>query len=99
MTGSIFTELKLLLGVAPGNYQYLQSPPESNYQGQYKEKQVEKQAGREKGASMVEYALLIVLIAIVAMVALALLGDNIAQLFTNVGSQIPGGGSSGTVAP
>lgn len=54
---------------------------------------------KEKGASMVEYALLVVLIAIVAMVTLAILGDNIAQLFQNVGDQIPGGGSGGTVAP
>lgn len=56
-------------------------------------------SSRERGASMVEYALLIVLIAIVAMVALALLGDNIAQLFTNVGNEIPGGGSGGTTPP
>jgi pilus assembly protein Flp/PilA len=52
----------------------------------------------EKGASMVEYALLVVLIAIVAMIALALLGQNIAQLFQNVGDQIPGGATT-TIAP
>lgn len=49
---------------------------------------------KDRGASMVEYALLIVLIAIVAMVALSILGDNIAQLFTNVGNEIPGGGTT-----
>jgi pilus assembly protein Flp/PilA len=52
----------------------------------------------EKGASMVEYALLVVLIAIVAMIALALLGQNISQLFQNVGDQIPGGATT-TIAP
>ena len=42
----------------------------------------------DTGASMVEYALLIVLIAIVALVAVALVGDNIAALFQRTASEL-----------
>ena len=40
----------------------------------------------EKGASMVEYALLVVLIAIIAIVAIALAGENVSQAFSNIAS-------------
>ena len=40
----------------------------------------------EKGASMVEYALLVVLIAIVALVAVTLAGDAVSETFSEIGS-------------
>jgi len=40
----------------------------------------------EKGASMVEYALLVVLIAIVALVAVSLAGDEVSQTFSEIAS-------------
>ncbi|CAN5787884.1 hypothetical protein BH18ACT6_BH18ACT6_13410 [soil metagenome] len=44
----------------------------------------------ERGASMVEYALLVVLIAIIAIVAIRLAGDNVSSTFSNVGTQLSG---------
>jgi pilus assembly protein Flp/PilA len=40
----------------------------------------------EKGASMVEYALLVVLIAIIAIVAVAIAGENVSTAFSNIAS-------------
>jgi Flp pilus assembly pilin Flp len=40
----------------------------------------------EKGASMVEYALLVVLIAIVALVAVQLAGNEVSETFSEIGS-------------
>jgi Flp pilus assembly pilin Flp len=40
----------------------------------------------EKGASMVEYALLVVLIAIVALVAVQLAGTEVSETFSEIGS-------------
>lgn len=40
----------------------------------------------EKGASMVEYALLVVLIAIVALVAVSLAGDEVSGTFSEIAS-------------
>ena len=40
----------------------------------------------EKGASMVEYALLVVLIAIVALVAIRLAGNEVSSTFSEIGS-------------
>lgn len=42
----------------------------------------------DRGAAMVEYALLVALIAVVAMVALQLLGSNISSNFSTVDSTI-----------
>jgi pilus assembly protein Flp/PilA len=42
----------------------------------------------DKGASMVEYALLIVLIAIVALIAITLAGDAVSETFSEVGSAL-----------
>ncbi len=42
----------------------------------------------EKGASMVEYALLVVLIAIVALVAVRLAGTEVSQVFSNIASEL-----------
>ena len=40
----------------------------------------------EKGASMVEYALLVVLIAIIAIVAVSLAGESVSEAFSNIAS-------------
>ena len=40
----------------------------------------------EKGASMLEYALLVVLIAIIAIVAISIAGDNVSTAFSNIAS-------------
>jgi pilus assembly protein Flp/PilA len=45
-------------------------------------------AGSERGASLVEYALLVALIAIVCLVAIAFLGSSASTRFSNVGSAV-----------
>jgi pilus assembly protein Flp/PilA len=40
----------------------------------------------EKGASMVEYALLVILVAIVALIAVTLVGDQTSTLYSEIGS-------------
>jgi pilus assembly protein Flp/PilA len=40
----------------------------------------------EKGASMVEYALLVVLIAIIAILAIRLAGNQVSNAFSEIGS-------------
>ena len=42
----------------------------------------------EKGASMVEYALLVVLIAIVALVAIRLAGTEVSETFGDIASNL-----------
>ncbi len=42
----------------------------------------------EKGASMVEYSLLVVLIAIVALVAVQLAGNEVSETFSEIGSAL-----------
>ena len=42
----------------------------------------------EKGASMVEYGLLVVLIAIVALVAVATSGDELSESFSEIASTL-----------
>jgi len=42
----------------------------------------------ERGASMVEYGLLLALIAVVAIAALKTLGGNVSSKFTSVGNSI-----------
>lgn len=44
----------------------------------------------ERGAAMVEYALLVALIAIVALTALQLLGSNVSASFSTIDSTIVG---------
>ncbi len=44
----------------------------------------------EQGASLVEYALLVALIAIAAIVAVRTLGTNLNTTFTEIGNSIPG---------
>jgi pilus assembly protein Flp/PilA len=43
---------------------------------------------REEGQGLVEYALILVLVAIVVIVILALLGPAIANIFSNIVSQV-----------
>lgn len=42
----------------------------------------------EEGATMVEYGLLVALIALVALTAVQTLGSNISTLFSNVGNSL-----------
>ena len=42
----------------------------------------------EKGASMVEYALLVVLIAIIALVAISLAGSNVSSAFSTIATSL-----------
>jgi pilus assembly protein Flp/PilA len=49
-----------------------------------------ERARTERGASMVEYALLVGLIAVVAVVAISLLGGGIAGLFSNANTCVGG---------
>jgi pilus assembly protein Flp/PilA len=44
----------------------------------------------DRGATMVEYGLLVALIAVVVAVTAATLGDNIAQLFQDVADSVAG---------
>lgn len=46
--------------------------------------------GNERGASMVEYALLVVLIAIIAIAAIRLAGDQVASTFDTIASSLGG---------
>jgi len=47
----------------------------------------------ERGAALVEYALLLALIAVVCIVALQVLGTQAAEKFSTIGSQISAAGS------
>lgn len=42
----------------------------------------------ERGASMVEYGLLLALIAVIAIVAVKLVGENVSSKFSNVASEL-----------
>ena len=44
----------------------------------------------EKGASMVEYALLVVLIAIIAIVAVSIAGQNVSKAFSTIAGSLGG---------
>jgi pilus assembly protein Flp/PilA len=44
----------------------------------------------EDGASMVEYALLVVLIAIIAIVAVQIAGENVSTVFSSVAQSLGG---------
>ena len=47
-----------------------------------------KLATREEGATMVEYGLMVALIAVVCIVAVTLLGANIATIFNDVAGKV-----------
>jgi len=48
---------------------------------------------KEDGQAMVEYGLIIALIAVAVIATLVFLGPQIAQLFTDVGKKLPAAGS------
>jgi len=54
------------------------------------EKQIEaaQQEQEQEGATMIEYALLVALIAIIALAAVRYLGNNVSKQFSNVSSII-----------
>ena len=52
------------------------------------EKQVEAVQQEQEGATIVEYALLVALIAIIALAAVRYLGNNVSKQFSNVSSLI-----------
>lgn len=54
---------------------------------------VRKFFGREEGATMVEYGLMVALIAVVSLVAVGLLGTNVAGIFQQIATAVGGGGS------
>ncbi|WP_336857604.1 Flp family type IVb pilin [Sinomonas albida] len=43
----------------------------------------------EKGATAVEYGIMVALIAVVIIVAVSLLGGNLSAMFNNVATQVP----------
>ncbi len=49
---------------------------------------MQKLATREEGATMVEYGLMVALIAVVCIVAVTLLGVNVAAIFNNVAGKV-----------
>ena len=53
----------------------------------------------ERGASMVEYALLLALIAVACITAVSLLGNQASDKFTDVGDKISGAGTTPTSTP
>jgi pilus assembly protein Flp/PilA len=56
---------------------------------------MQKFGSREEGATMVEYGLMVALIAVVCLVAVGLLGDNVAGVFDQVATEVgsAGGGA------
>jgi len=46
---------------------------------------------RQKGATMVEYAIMVALIAVVAIAAVSLLGTNVSGTFNSVAGSLPAG--------
>ena len=53
--------------------------------------QIEPSNKDEEGASLVEYALLVALIAVVAIVAIRFLGTAVSTQFSTIGSAVSGG--------
>ena len=49
---------------------------------------VRKLLGREEGATMVEYGLMVALIAVVCLLAVTALGVNIKAVFTQIGTAV-----------
>ena len=48
----------------------------------------------DRGAGMVEYALLVVLIALIAFIAIQFAGDQVSTVFSNVGDSLSGTASN-----
>ena len=51
-------------------------------------------AAQDEGATMVEYGLLVALIAIACVAAIALVGSNVKSLFNDVATSVNAGGGS-----
>lgn len=49
----------------------------------------------ERGAGMVEYALLVVLIALIAFIAIQFAGQEVSTVFSNIGNSLAGGATTG----
>ena len=49
---------------------------------------MQKFGSREEGATMVEYGLMVALIAVVCLVAVGLLGDNVAGIFNQIATEV-----------
>jgi pilus assembly protein Flp/PilA len=47
--------------------------------------------GREEGQALVEYALIVALIAVVALGAITLAGENVSAIFSEIASKLPPG--------
>ncbi len=52
------------------------------------EKQIQEQNEKEQGATMVEYALLVALVAVLALAAIKSFGQGVSQSFSTVDSQL-----------
>ncbi len=48
---------------------------------------------RDEGQDLLEYSLLVALIALVAVAAVTLAGDSVNSIFTEIATAIPGGGA------
>jgi pilus assembly protein Flp/PilA len=46
--------------------------------------------GREEGQALVEYALIVALIAVVALAMITLAGKNVSNIFSTIASNLPG---------
>jgi pilus assembly protein Flp/PilA len=61
-----------------------------NYLKKYRKEVSDMSPNREKGQGLLEYALILVLVAIVVVIALTVFGESISELFSEVNSTIPG---------
>jgi pilus assembly protein Flp/PilA len=46
--------------------------------------------GREEGQALVEYALIVALIAVVAITMITLAGQNVSKIFSTIANNLPG---------
>jgi pilus assembly protein Flp/PilA len=52
---------------------------------------LQKFGSREEGATMVEYGLMVALIAVVCLVAVGTLGSSVSDVFTDIATEVAGG--------
>jgi len=64
-----------------------------NHMLQYIAIQLHARTKSERGATAVEYGLLVALIAVAIIAAVTLLGGNLRDMFNNVAGDIPAGGA------
>lgn len=58
-------------------------------------KKVQELRNKQKGATVIEYALIAALIAVVAIGAMTLIGDNVKSTFSEVGDKLGAAGTGG----